>query len=264
MRSGTVPSPIVLASITLVAIALSAVAAPGAARAQDADAGAPPAEPPPETAPEPAGPEATEGLATPARDEPDQLEAEREPEPEPLPVPPPDRRGTLDLEGDQQPAPPVEEGEPGIEAYEETLEPTLVLPEWRIRLGGGVSLATSGPSGVWGRATQEVEWLPPSLQFLSVGIGAAEMFGVGVTGQIGVRVGGYAWFCEDATVRCMGAITIQLGAIFGAIGPDFDFAADADLRFLFSQLIELHVRGGFFSVQMQSFVNITGGVGIAF
>lgn len=192
---------------------------------------------------------------------------EAEPEElDPLPLPPPsDQRQQLHLDDDLDPPAPGGDGDPSIEEFEEQLDPTLVMPEWRVRIGGGVSIATSGTDTILARTTQELEWLPPVLQFLTVGVGAAEMFGpAGTSGQVGLRVGGYAWFCEDPLVRCMGAITIQLGAIFGAIGPDFDFSADADLRFLFDKTFELHVRGGFFSVQSLSFVDITAGVGLAF
>ena len=206
----------------------------------------------------------------PAESEPQPFE-ERAPEEEPeeldpLPLPPPsDQRQQLHLDEDLDPPAPGGEGDPSIEEFEEQLDPTLVMPEFRVRIGGGVSIATSGTDTILARTTQELEWLPPVLQFLTVGIGAAEMFGpAGTSGQVGVRVGGYAWFCDDPLVRCMGAITIQLGAIFGAIGPDFDFSADADLRFLFDKTFELHVRGGFFSVGTLSFVDITAGVGLAF
>lgn len=161
---------------------------------------------------------------------------------------------------------PGGEEDPSVESVEEELPPTPHLPEFRLRAGGGISLATAGLSGVMGRATQEFEWQPPQLGFLFVGIGIAEMFPQYPTIQAGLRAGGYAMFCENALVRCTGAITLQVGVIAGAISSNvgFDFSADADLRFLFWQSLELHLRGGFFSFEMNSFVNITAGAGLAF
>lgn len=174
-----------------------------------------------------------------------------EPEPEPVLRSPTDREA---------------EEEPTIEELEEGMIPTLTLPEFRVRVGGGVGIQTSGESNVFGRITEEFEWQPPALEFVLLGIGGAQAISTGGVGiyQVGARVGGHAWFCEDATVRCQGAITLQLGFVGGATGPNFDFSADADLRFLFGELVELHVRGGFFAVQMISFVNITAGIAIAF
>lgn len=172
-------------------------------------------------------------------------------------VPPPPR-----------PAPAGSEPEPSIEELEEGMIPTLVLPEFRVRVGGGVGLQTSSaaPVGepVYGRITEEVEWMPPALEFVSFGVGAAQMFGPGPSVyQVGARVGGYAWFCEDAVVRCQGAITLQLGVVVAG-GTWFDFSADADLRFLFLQRFELFVRGSFLSFGSNSFLNIVAGAAIAF
>ncbi|UJR86439.1 hypothetical protein [Sandaracinus amylolyticus] len=159
--------------------------------------------------------------------------------------------------------------EPSIEELEEEMVPTLTLPEFRLRVGGGVGLQTSGPVAasepVYGRVTEELEWMPPPLEFVSFGIGAAQMFTTGgQIYQVGARVGGYAWFCEDTVVRCQGAITLQLGAVFGSAGEWFDFSADADLRFLFVERIELFVRGSFLSFGSNSWINIIGGGAIAF
>ncbi|AKF10139.1 hypothetical protein [Sandaracinus amylolyticus] len=161
------------------------------------------------------------------------------------------------------------EPEPSIEELEEQMIPTLVLPELRIRVGGGVGLQTSGPVAgaepVYGRVTEEVEWMPPALEFVSFGIGGAQMFTTGgQIYQVGARVGGHAWFCEDVVVRCQGAITLQLGAVFGSLGEWFDFSADADLRFLFVERFELFVRGSFLSFGSNSWINIVGGAAIAF
>ncbi|MDQ3034281.1 MAG: hypothetical protein M3Y87_17875 [Myxococcota bacterium] len=157
------------------------------------------------------------------------------------------------------------EEEPSIEELEASMVPTLVLPEFRVRLSGGVGIQTAGASAIYGRITEEVEWQPPALQFVLLGIGGAQLIGPGgVIYQVGGRVGGHAWFCEDAVVRCQGAITLQLGYVGGAGGAGFDFSADADLRFLFVKTVEVFVRGGFFAVGMASFVNVTAGLAIAF
>lgn len=167
-----------------------------------------------------------------------------------------------------RPRPAGAEPEPSIEELEDDLIPTLVLPEFRVRVGGGVGLQTSSASAVgqpvYGRITEEVEWMPPALEFVSFGVGAAHMFGPGQpVHQVGARVGGYAWFCEDAVVRCQGVITLQLGVVIAG-GTWFDFSADADLRFLFVKRFELFVRGSFLSFGSNSFVNIVGGAAIAF
>jgi hypothetical protein len=160
------------------------------------------------------------------------------------------------------------EEEASIEELEEAMVPTLTLPEFRIRVGGGVGLQTSGGAGenVFGRVTEEFEWQPAALEFLLFGIGGAQSIASNGSGiyQVGARVGGHAWFCQDATVRCQGAITLQLGFVGGLTGPNFDFSADADLRFLFGERVEIYARGGFFAVSMISFVNITAGIAIAF
>lgn len=177
------------------------------------------------------------------------LAQERVPEP-PLPSP------------TQRAAP---EEDPEIAALEDQMVPTLTLPEFRVRVGGGIGIQTAGASNILGRVTQEVEWQPPALQFLLFGIGGAQAFGpAGMIWQVGGRIGGHAWFCEDSLVRCQGAITLQLGYVGGAGGEAFDFSADADLRFLFAKRFELFVRGGFLSVGIASFINVTAGVAIAF
>lgn len=167
-----------------------------------------------------------------------------------------------------RPAPATAEPDPSIEELEDDMIPTLVLPELRVRVGGGVGLQTSSASAVgepvYGRITEEVEWMPPALEFVSFGVGAAQMFGPGQpVYQVGARVGGYAWFCEDAVVRCQGAITLQLGVVIAG-GTWFDFSADADLRFLFLKRFELFLRGSFLSFGSNSFVNIVAGAAIAF
>lgn len=263
-------APAAALSLALSSLCVASLWPAPAAFAQDAGTAEQPSQPVDSPAVDDTAIDDTAIPEPPAESEPQPFE-ERAPEEEPeeldpLPLPPPsDQRQQLHLDDDLDPPAPGGEGDPSIEEFEEQLDPTLVMPEFRVRIGGGVSIATSGTDTILARTTQELEWLPPVLQFLTVGVGAAEMFGpAGTSGQVGVRVGGYAWFCDDPLVRCMGAITIQLGAIFGAIGPDFDFSADADLRFLFDKTFELHVRGGFFSVGTLSFVDITAGVGLAF
>lgn len=211
-------------------------------------------------------PEATEAAPT-EQIPPDEQVPTPEEEPEPAPgtrrapervAPEPMLRAPTDATYED------DDEDPSIAALEEQMVPTLTLPEFRVRAGGGIGIQTSGESNVYARITQEAEWQPPSLEFVSFGIGAAESIGAQSLYQVGGRIGGYAWFCEDPVVRCQGAITLQLGAVFGAVGPDFDFSADVDLRFLFVKTVELHLRGGFFAVQMISFVNVTGGLAIAF
>lgn len=160
-----------------------------------------------------------------------------------------------------------EEEEESIEELEERLVPTAWLPEFRIRAGGGIGIPLGGTSVILGRATQEVEWQIPEAEFIFVGLGAAEIFGSGVTVEAGARVGGLATFCEDRIVRCHGAITLQIGFLYGELAPAgaFDIAADVDVRFLFVNIFELFVRGGFFTAPgPNSFINVTAGLAIAF
>ena len=80
-------------------------------------------------------------------------------------------------------------------------------------------------------------------------------------------MGGLAGFCEDRIVRCQGAIALQIGFLYGELAPAgaFDIAADVDIRFLFVNLIELYLRGGFFTAPgPNSFINVTAGMAIAF
>jgi hypothetical protein len=159
-------------------------------------------------------------------------------------------------------------GDRDVEEFEATLPATPpALPELRVRVGGGVMLPTSGGTVPLARISQEVEWQPPSLEFISVGLGAAQSIGLLTLVQVGARGAGLAWFCEDRVVRCQGAIAVQVGVLAGGYGLHFDLQADVDLRFLFAARVELFARGSFFSVYnaaRDAFVSITGGAAIAF
>ncbi len=154
-----------------------------------------------------------------------------------------------------------------IEAYESSLTPTLYVPEFRIRAGGGVGIPLAGSNEVSLRLTQQVEWQPPDLEFLSFGLGGSELVvGGNSIGQVGVRVGGYAAFCHEPGLTCQGAINVQLGAIFGGgVEPSFDLSADLQLRLLIADHFELHVEGGFWTAPGGlSYVDVTAGLGVAF
>jgi hypothetical protein len=161
------------------------------------------------------------------------------------------------------PHPPASESD-----LEETDEPLPTSrpapPEFRLRAGGGVMLPTTGPTVVYARLTQEVEWQPALLEFLALGFGASEMIGPVTLAQMGARAFAFAWFCADAVARCQGAIGVQMGVLFGALGLRFDLSADVDLRFLFDDRIEIYLRGGFFTVAIDAFLNLSGGLGVAF
>jgi hypothetical protein len=156
------------------------------------------------------------------------------------------------------------EVEPTIAELEDVMRPTPWLPEWRIRVGGGISLGTSGAEILSGRVTQEVEFQPTPLEFLQFGLAAAQTIGAQQHYQFGARLGVYALWFEDSVFRLHGAIDIQLGLVTGIGGPELDFAGDVDIRFLFGRVIELYVRGGFFVHAGASIVNITGGMAVAF
>jgi hypothetical protein len=155
--------------------------------------------------------------------------------------------------------------DPSIEEVEAAMLPTLTLPEFRVRVGAGVSIPTSGVVAPYLRLTQDVEWMPPAAEFLSFGIGAAQTTDAGFLTivQVGARVGGFAWLCEEGSVRCMGAITLQIGAVVGN-AVAFDLSADVALRVLFEEIFELGLRGAFFVVDTISWLNISGEIAIAF
>jgi len=172
----------------------------------------------------------------------------------------PTRLPVLESPTRRVPPPP----EPSEAALEEALPPTLDLPQWRVRAGGGVGIATGGETLVWGRATQEVDVQPRDLQFLEFGLAAAQTVGPATIVQAGVRAGAFAWFCDEGDVRCQGAIDLQAGVRAGGADVAFDLGANLDLRLLIGEVFEVSLRGGFFSVDLVSFVNLTGQAGIAF
>ena len=172
----------------------------------------------------------------------------------------PTRLPVLESPTRRVPPPP----EPTEAALEEALPPTLDLPEWRVRAGGGVGIATGGETLVWGRATQEVDVQPRELQFLEFGLAAAQTVGPATIVQAGVRSGAFAWFCDEGDVRCQGAIDLQAGVRAGGADVAFDLGANLDLRLLIGEVFEVSLRGGFFSVDLVSFVNATGQAGLAF
>jgi hypothetical protein len=185
-------------------------------------------------------------------------------------IPPPPRRPPSDEELEAE-----EEAERMAEERDED-EPTVIdedmdlvpdppdLPEWRLRAGAGVALPTAGEFGFALRLTQDFEWQPRGAEPFLFGIGGSENLGAGLIGQAHARVGLHAWFCDERPVRCQGAVAVVGGAAFGLgnVGPDL--AGEVDLRFLFWERLELHARGGFFTLGGVALINITGGLAIAF
>ena len=160
--------------------------------------------------------------------------------------------------------PPATPREPTMAELEEAMPPTLTLPEFRLRAGGGVAIATGGDTLVWAHAAEEFDWQPAALEFVEFGVGAAETIGPSVLVQAGLRVGAYAWFCEDAIVRCQGALDLRAGVRTGAGGTGFDLGANLDLRLLFDEAFELTLRGAFATVELVSFLDVTLHAGAAF
>lgn len=184
-------------------------------------------------------------------------------------IPPPPRRRPSEEELDEE-----EEAERAAEEPDDDPDPIdedmeLVpdppdLPEWRLRAGAGVALPTAGEYGVALRLTQDAEWQPRGVEPFLFGIGGSENVANGVIGQAHARVGLHAWFCEEGPMRCQAAIAVIGGAAFGLgnVGPDV--AGEVDMRLLFWETLELHVRGGFFTLGGVALIDITGGLGVAF
>jgi hypothetical protein len=62
-----------------------------------------------------------------------------------------------------------------------------------------------------------------------------------------------------------GAIHFHIGAAFGGGYANFNVGGEIDLRLLVADdILELHVRGGFLTLNGIPAVNITGGIGVAF
>ncbi len=138
-------------------------------------------------------------------------------------------------------------------------------PEWRLRAGVGATAATSGTDVLSLRLAQEIEWMPAAVAPFLFGLTGGEL--VASTYQVylaGVRIGGWARFCEDRLVVCSGAIAIRAGASFGqATGAQLDLGGDGDVRFRFDG-VELAVRVGFFIASSVTFVDLLGMVGASF
>jgi hypothetical protein len=160
--------------------------------------------------------------------------------------------------------PSPEPAEPDPELTEDFVLPPPEL-EWRLRLGVGASASTSGTDVLSLRLTQEIEWMPADAAPFLFGITGGELINGSYSLYLaGVRLGGYARFCEDRIVICTGAISIRAGASFGGVGgPQFDLGGDGDVRFRFDG-VELGLRVGFFVVSGVTYVDALGMVGAAF
>lgn len=146
---------------------------------------------------------------------------------------------------------------------EEEALPPPPDPEWRLRAGAGVGLPLNGASQPYLRLYQEIEWQPAILSPFLFGIGGAEYLVSGVLGSAGARVGLATYFCQDAVVRCQGAINLVVGAFFGQGVLAFDFGGEGDVRFLFGAL-ELTVRLGFGGGGGINMLHGGAGIGAAF
>lgn len=202
--------------------------------------------------------------ATPAEPEPTpETEPAPTPEVEPTPEPEPERSIPTQqiLPSSRQTAP--EPPEPDPELTEDFVLPAPE-PEWRLRAGIGASASTSGTDVLALRLTQEIEWMPAAAAPFLFGITGGELIGVQNIYLAGVRLGGWARFCEDRLVICSGAIALRAGASFGGFGgTQFDLGGDADARFRFDG-VELTVRVGFFLVDSTTHVDALGLLGAAF
>lgn len=180
-------------------------------------------------------------------------------------VPVPARPSPIDEDLDVSGEPPLEEGDPIDEGFE--LPPIPDEPPiFRLRAGAGVSLPTGGSTEAAARFSQDFEVQMRELAPFYFGLGGAETLANGVVlGQLGVNVGLAAWIAEDPLYRLQGAIHFHIGAVFGGGYLDFDLGGEIDLRMLVADdIIELHARGGFFTLGGVSSINISGGIGVAF
>lgn len=179
----------------------------------------------------------------------------------PVPTRPSPADEGLDVSGE----PPLEEGSPIDEGFE--LPPIPDEPPiFRLRAGAGVSLPTGGSTNAAARFSQDFEVQMRELAPFYFGLGGAETLSDGnVIGQAGANVGLAAWITEDPLYRIQGAIHFHIGAVFGGGYLDFDLGGEIDLRMLVADdIIELHARGGFFTLGGVSSINISGGIGVAF
>lgn len=157
------------------------------------------------------------------------------------------------------------EGVPIDEGFE--LPPRLrEPPEYRLRAGAGVALPTAGDTRALLRITQDVELQPLPTSPFYFGVGGAEVLGGSfVIGTVGANLGLAAWVASDPSFRLQGAIHLHLGAAFGGGTVSPDIAGEVDLRLLTAEdVLELHLRGGFFTLGGVTFLDITAGLGVAF
>lgn len=156
-----------------------------------------------------------------------------------------------------------EEGVPvddGIELPPRPWEP----PEFRLRAGAGIALPTAGDNRPLARITQDVELQLRDAAPFYFGIGGAEVFSTFVIGTVGVNAGLAAWVLQDPGIRLQGAIHVHLGASFGGGYVSPDIAGEVDFRLLTADdYLELHLRGGFFTLNSITYLDITAGIGIA-
>lgn len=178
------------------------------------------------------------------------------------PVPEEDEDEELD-EGDGGGS--AEEGVPvddGIELPPRLREP----PEYRLRAGAGVALPTADDTRPLARITQDFEVQPLPAAPFYFGVGGAEVVGGAfVIGTVGANLGLAAWVASDPGFRLQGAIHLHLGVSFGGSNVSPDIAGEVDVRLLTAEdILELHLRGGFFTLAGITHIDITAGVGVAF
>lgn len=185
-----------------------------------------------------------------------------------LPAPARPRTSDAELEAEEEGRRASEEpdGEPAIIDDDMELPPDAPdLPQLRLRAGAGVALPTASEYGIGLRLTQDFEWQPRDVAPFLVGIDGFEVVGSGgLLGGAHLRVGLHAWICEARPVRCQAAIALIGGAAFGLGNVSADIAGEIDLRLLVWDRLEAHVRGGFFMLAGVPFIDITGGLGVAF
>lgn len=252
-RRSSRPTPAALAGRWILAGALALGAQIPSVRAQDAS---------PTDAPEGAGGEAvvTSEEASEGPSEPDDAPAIALPapsieegegeDPDEIPAPPEGYDEGSGIEFVPTPPTPLsaEEARAAQERSDDALlarTPPPPMPEWRIRVGGGVGIPVSGSSTPMLRLHEELEFQPEAAAPFVFGIGGAEYLLGGTFGSVGARLGMASSFCEVGVVRCQGGVHIVLGAFLGEHLAAFDVGGEGDVRFLFSDVFELSLRGGF-------------------
>lgn len=139
-------------------------------------------------------------------------------------------------------------------------------PQFRLRAGAGVALPTAGATTPAFRVSQDFEIQLREIAPFYFGVGGAEILTAdGLIGQAGVNAGLAAWIARDPMFRLQGAIHVHLGAAFGGGFANFDIGGEVDIRLLVADdILEFHLRGGFFTFVSIPFVNISAGLGVAF